>query len=135
QEDARIAYGILVSGGNEVHHALRLLRLIYTRDNLYVIHIDGKTHKRYRKRLWRLCKDLSAAAGDPPPDNCLFCDPPTMVSWGAFSVVLAALHALGLAVRAAHPWDYWINLSGSDMPLMTQREAARVLGAHRHSNV
>lgn len=47
-------------------------------------------------------------------------EPAGIVSWGGFSITLACLYGIAAALLWDDGWDYFINLSTSDFPVMTQ---------------
>ncbi|CAM9417835.1 unnamed protein product [Phaeothamnion confervicola] len=123
---ARMCYTILASGTTEVGRLARLMPLIYATDSYYAIHLDVKTPAPARARLRNV-----VIAGR---SNVELLEPAMPVTWGGLSVLLAALFGLGRCTRWGD-WDYWINLSASDMPLMTQDEISLVLGTQKADNV
>ncbi|CAM9816912.1 unnamed protein product [Phaeothamnion confervicola] len=142
---ARIAYTILVASEREATRLSYLLPLIYHPANFYLIHLDAKAtpaaEASVRNTIGKLPRpaaaadaaDADAVAAALSPPNVELLEPRIRVAWGGFSLVLAALHGLGRSLRW-QGWDFWINLSASDMPLMTQPEMMAALGVHAASN-
>eukprot|EP00899_Mesostigma_viride_P015853 jgi/Mesvir1/24269/Mv10970-RA.1 len=121
-----IAYSILLTRARtaEVSGCLRLLRAIYHEDNVVAVHLDAKAPGEELVA-------LEAALGkDPLLRGMAFVVPRTGVVWGGVSMVTTALRLMSMLLRLDKPavrWSYWINLSGSDYPLMTQKSLRRVL--------
>eukprot|EP00899_Mesostigma_viride_P004214 jgi/Mesvir1/13794/Mv25589-RA.1 len=121
-----IAYSILLTRARtaEVSSCLRLLRAIYHEDNVVAVHLDAKAPGEELVA-------LEAALGrDPLLRGMAFVVPRTGVVWGGVSMVTTALRVMSTLLRRDKPavrWSYWINLSGSDYPLMTQESLRRVL--------
>ena len=60
------------------------------------------------------------------PLNGRLLEPAIIVSWGGFSITLTCLYAIAASLQWDKSWDYFINLSTSDFPVMTQvREEKR----------
>ncbi len=53
------------------------------------------------------------------------------VVWGGISMLTAALNSLEELIAIDPHWDFWINLSGSDFPLKTNREIQEYLSTKR----
>ena len=47
-------------------------------------------------------------------------EPAVDVSWGGYTVTLTAIFGLSKMVQSSDNWDYFINLSASDFPLLPQ---------------
>lgn len=59
-------------------------------------------------------------AVDGKPPNGRMMEPAGIVSWGGFSITLACLYGIAAALLWDPGWDYFINISASDFPVMTQ---------------
>jgi Core-2/I-Branching enzyme len=126
---ARIAYSITVAPEGELPGLTRLLKAIYDPRNLYIIHLDPKARpavkqqvKRLLVNMWKPRKGKKGKA----KSNIRLVDNPVSVSWGGFSLLLSTIYCLSIARWAPEPWDYWINVSPSDMPLLPQNEIMQV---------
>lgn len=62
--------------------------------------------------------NFPARAGRPPNGRML--EPAGIISWGGFSITLACLYGIAAALLWDDGWDFFINLSTSDFPIMTQ---------------
>ncbi|CAM9136431.1 unnamed protein product [Choristocarpus tenellus] len=117
---ARLAYLIMASGEEEVQKTKRLLKAIHDPRNFYLVHLDRKTGSTLRGDLETFALDLG--------DNIRMLTPSLDVSWGGYSITLTALFGLCTMVQWTSQWDYFINLSASDFPLLSQEEMSFVLG-------
>lgn len=141
---ARVAFFITVSGSKDVIALKKLLPALWHPQNLYLLHVDGKAPQHEVAAIKRTIYQVSgevqqqqqhtsaAAAAAAPHDssvtNIRLLDNPVQVSWGRASMLLTALHGLSTALLAPEPWDFWINLSPADMPLLPPEEMQLVLG-------
>ena len=104
-----IAYFILV-------HRLpkqfkRLFKAIYHPENHYLIHLDKKIGKEVHQNI----KDF---LGDFANTHILESE---NVIWGGYSMVQAELNGIKQLLGLNKDWDYFINLSGQDYPLKSQK--------------
>lgn len=104
-----IAYFILV-------HRLpkqfeRLFRAIYEPDNCYLIHIDKKATDELKKQIQLFLKPFA---------NTYIMQSGTVI-WGGYSMVQAELSGIQYLLSVNIKWDYFINLSGQDYPLKSQK--------------
>ncbi|KAL3567909.1 hypothetical protein D5086_030560, partial [Populus alba] len=96
----RFAYLISGSAGDG-SMLKRTLQALYHPNNQYVVHLDRESSDEERL-------DLSNFVKDHP----VFLRGPTMVA--------NTLHAAAILLRESGDWDWFINLSASDYPLVTQ---------------
>lgn len=57
---------------------------------------------------------------DDRPSNARLLEPAGIVSWGGFSLTLACMYGMAAAIQWDDDWDYFINLSTADFPVLTQ---------------
>jgi hypothetical protein len=104
----RIAYFIMA------HHKpsllLRLINAIYTEENVYLIHIDSGAALEVHELAWNL--------SESNPNIRIL--PSRYLSWGGWSLVQAELDAMAYLISWDRGWEYYINLSGQDFPLVRQ---------------
>lgn len=118
----KIAYLILV-------HRLplqfkRLFNAIYDSDNYYLIHIDKKaSHK--------IGKEIATFLAIYPN---VFISTSENITWGGYSMVQAELDGIKFLLNINADWDYFINLSGQDYPLKSQRKIREFLTQNRGNN-
>ncbi|XP_074574994.1 beta-glucuronosyltransferase GlcAT14A-like [Curcuma longa] len=112
----RLAY--LVSGSNgDLDRMWRALRALYHPRNVYVVHLDREAPASERQALAaRVANDsLFAAVG-----NVIVIEKANMVTYRGPTMVANTLHACALLLKQSNDWDWFINLSASDYPLVTQ---------------
>jgi len=108
-----IAYMVQIHG--DFRRAARLLSWISHPDNLYVVMVDCAT---------RVPKSFQEAIALLPNVH-VFNDMPC--NWGGASMVAETLKAISIALSLSSRWQYFINISGSDIPLKPQDEMAEIL--------
>lgn len=112
----RLAY--LISGSAGDGESLkRALRAVYHPRNQYVLHLDLEASAEERLDLASFVREeaLFAKLGNVRMNvraNLVTYRGPTMVS--------NTLHAAAILLREGGEWDWFINLSASDYPLVTQ---------------
>jgi hypothetical protein len=117
-----IAYSMLMY--KDVEQAERLLRAIYMPQNYYCIHVDLDSPKSVR--------DAMRGIVDCLP-NVFLASKPISVQWGTMSVLEADLYCMEDLLKYKK-WKYFINLTGQEMPLLSNRQIVRVLKALNGSN-
>jgi hypothetical protein len=118
--EVRIAYFVQV-GADSVALLPRLFRRLHHADNVYVVHVDAKVDAAERDRFVRLVEESDAYRR-----NVHFL-PSEMVTYKGVSMVLNTVAGMTLARRVDDGWDYFINLSGADYPLLTPTDQRRLL--------
>ncbi|KAK4770117.1 hypothetical protein SAY87_030649 [Trapa incisa] len=119
------AYLISASRGDSVK-LTRLLRALYHPANFYLIHLELGAPEAERGELARV------VARDPvlgPAGNVWVVGKPNLVTYRGPTMVATTLHAMAILLRTCR-WDWFINLSASDYPLVTQDDLI-----HAFSNV
>lgn len=109
------AYLISASKG-DVGKLKRLLRSLYHRRNHYLIHLDLEAPEEEHLEMARF------VAGEPlfqPEGNVMMVGKPNLVTYRGPTMLATTLHAMALLLRCCR-WDWFINLSASDYPLVTQ---------------
>jgi len=107
--DIKIAYMILVHRFPEQFK--RLFKAVYDPDNCYLIHIDKKAGMEIHQELRAFLK----------PYSNVFIFKSQSVIWGGYSMVQVELDGMNFLLNVAIDWDYFINLSGQDFPLRSQK--------------
>ncbi|XP_052159363.1 beta-glucuronosyltransferase GlcAT14A-like [Oryza glaberrima] len=119
----RIAY--LVSGSAGDGAALRrTLRALYHPSNMYVVHLDLEAPATERAEL------AAAVRADPVYSrfrNVKVVTRANLVTYRGPTMVANTLHAAAILLREGGEWDWFINLSASDYPLVTQDDLLYVL--------
>jgi hypothetical protein len=115
-EPPRLAY--LISGSNGDGKMLRrtLLALYHPR-NRYVVHLDLESSPQERSDLYRF---VSAHPVFARFGNVKMITKANLVTYRGPTMVANTLHAAAILLREGPDWDWFINLSASDYPLVTQ---------------
>ncbi|GJD12868.1 Beta-glucuronosyltransferase GlcAT14B [Galdieria sulphuraria] len=140
-----IAFSIQVSSNN-IEMVPRLMRAVYHPDNVYAVHFDAKIPtvqvqecliELARQHFFRLNGDGLEAkdATDEMlvnqtkyfPDNIHFV-PREPVTYSGITVVLNTIRLMTYLLQNDERWEYYINLSGSDYPLVSPHFLRRLLG-------
>nr|XP_010934023.1 beta-glucuronosyltransferase GlcAT14B [Elaeis guineensis] len=112
----RLAY--LVSGSNGDGHSLkRALLSLYHPANRYVVHLDLEAPLDERQDLHDFI------AGHPvfsAVGNVKMITKANLVTYRGPTMVANTLHAAAVLLREGGDWDWFINLSATDYPLVTQ---------------
>lgn len=112
----RFAY--LISGSKgDLEKLWRCLRSMYHPWNYYVVHLDLESNVQERLELaLRLKKDeIYTQVG-----NVYMISKANMVTYRGPTMVANTLHACAILLEKHKDWDWFINLSASDYPLVTQ---------------
>lgn len=113
-----IAYFILVH--RYPNQFKRLFTAIYRTDNHYLIHVDKRSGK---KLLAEIKKFLSTF-----PNAYIL--PSESVLWGGYSMVNAELRGIQELLKRSLDWQFFINLSGQDFPIKSQKYIHSYLKKH-----
>lgn len=112
----RFAY--LVSGSKgDLDRLWRTVRALYHPRNLYVVHLDLESPEIERLELNRriLNESIFKEMG-----NVHMIMKANMVTYRGPTMVANTLHACAILLKKSKDWDWFINLSASDYPLVTQ---------------
>jgi hypothetical protein len=104
-----IAYFILVHRYPEQFK--RLMKAIYEPGNQYVVHIDKSSGAFLAKDIANFLRPYQGVK-ILPAQNAL---------WGGYSLVEAELRGMAMLLEMSDSWTHYINLSGQDFPLKSQR--------------
>lgn len=126
-EEANIAYFIQIAE-NTVHHLPRLLRTLYHERNVYAIHFDLK-----------IPTDVVQDATDRIRSNPQYASnvhimSSELITYRGISMLLNTINAMRLLIDEDKSWDYFINLSGADYPLITAGMQRQLLGQEKGLN-
>eukprot|EP00045_Choanoeca_perplexa_P011775 m.126143 g.126143 ORF g.126143 m.126143 type:complete len:745 (+) comp15766_c0_seq1:143-2377(+) len=113
----RLAFMLVVHGRN-VRQIKRLLRAIYSTEHYYLIHVDARSNYMHRS----LAKELKTSN----LSNVRLSSFRLPSVWGASN--LYEVYFRGMADMAGWVWDYFINLSGADFPIVPVDELTAFLG-------
>ncbi|KAG6397809.1 hypothetical protein SASPL_139257 [Salvia splendens] len=118
----RFAY--LISGSKgDLPKLWRTLHALYHPLNYYVVHLDLDSSAQERRELaWRVrSHPVFAEVG-----NVYMHDKANLVTYRGPTMVANTLHACAILLKRYKDWDWFINLSASDYPLVTQDDLLHV---------
>lgn len=118
----RIAYFIMAHHKPEL--LVRMLNAIYEEDNIYLIHVDSSANDE----LLDLVSNLELS------NSNIKLLPSRFLMWGGWSLVHVELEAIKYLLNIDSKWEYYINLSGQDFPLVTQPKIKEFLKASGGKN-
>lgn len=122
ESEASLAYFIQISEST-VPLLPRLLRVVWHPDNVYVVHFDKKIPEWQRSHaeaaLFKGKKQYKANVQVMKPET---------VTYRGISMVLNLLSAMQSALDLGPDWKYFINISGSDYPLVSVENQRKLLG-------
>ncbi|KAL7190452.1 hypothetical protein ACSBR2_022683 [Camellia fascicularis] len=112
----RFAYLISGSAGDG-KMLRRTLQALYHPNNRYVVHLDAESSPQERL-------DLQNFVNTHPIfikfDNVVMITKANLVTYRGPTMVANTLHAAAILLKGGGDWDWFINLSASDYPLVTQ---------------
>ncbi|CAA7408610.1 unnamed protein product [Spirodela intermedia] len=121
----RLAY--LVSGSKgDLDRLWRTLRALYHPRNQYVIHLDLESPASEREELARRVEE------DPvfvTVGNVEMITKANMVTYTGPTMIANSLHACAILLKRRKKWDWFINLSAADYPLVTQDDIIHVFSS------
>ncbi|KAE8674030.1 Tetratricopeptide repeat (TPR)-like superfamily protein [Hibiscus syriacus] len=112
----RFAYLISGSAGNG-DMLKRVLLAIYHPLNQYVVHLDRKASPEERLALEEFVKGYKVFN---EVGNVRMIVKANLITYKGPTMVANTLHAAAILLREGGDWDWFINLSASDYPLVTQ---------------
>ncbi|KAK4767832.1 hypothetical protein SAY87_002973 [Trapa incisa] len=126
-------FAYLVSGSKgDLEKLWRTLRALYHPMNQYVVHLDLESQVEERMEL------ASRVEKDPmfsKVGNVHMTTKANMVTYTGPTMVANTLHACAILLKKSKDWDWFINLSASDYPLVTQDDLMSIFsGLDRNLN-
>lgn len=109
------AYLISASRG-DAKRLTRLLKALYHPGNYYLIHVDSDAPEKEHREI------AEFVSSDPVfglVGNVWIVGKPNLVTYRGPTMLATTLHAMAILLRTCK-WDWFINLSASDYPLVTQ---------------
>eukprot|EP00947_MAST-08B_sp_MAST-8B-sp1_P001901 g1901.t1 len=101
----------------------RVMRAIWHPRNTYAVHFDqGSLVKP--ELVGALLRHLRSNY-----DNIFVMNAET-ITYGGITIVLNTLSSMSALLRVPRRWDYWINLSGNDYPIVSPTHLRRTLARH-----
>lgn len=122
EEAPRLAY--LISGTKgDSHRMMRTLQAVYHPRNQYVLHLDLEAPPRERL-------DLTMSVKNDPTfrelENVRVMAQSNLVTYKGPTMIACTLQAIAILLKESAHWDWFINLSASDYPLVTQDDLLHV---------
>lgn len=112
----RLAY--LISGTKgDGQRMQRTLQALYHPRNYYLLHLDLEAPPRERLDLARYVKNEIVFQEN---GNVYVVGKANLVTYRGPTMIAATLHGAAILLRKAKDWDWFINLSAADYPLVTQ---------------
>ncbi|ONK70096.1 uncharacterized protein A4U43_C05F30220 [Asparagus officinalis] len=121
----RLAYSISGTKG-DLESLWRTLRAIYHPRNVYVVHLDLESPNSEREELASRIKNdkIFAKMG-----NVHVIVKANMVTYRGPTMISNTLHACAVLLKKSKDWDWFINLSSSDYPLVTQDDILHIFSS------
>lgn len=115
-EPPRLAY--LISGTKgDSQRMMRVLQAVYHPRNQYILHMDLEAPVRERL-------NLSISVKSDPTfnevENVRVMAQSNLVTYKGPTMIACTLQAIAILLKESLDWDWFINLSASDYPLVTQ---------------
>lgn len=95
----------------------RTLRALYHPANTYVVHLDLEAPAKERLQL---AQEVRADPVYARFGNVRVVTRANLVTYRGPTMVANTLHAAAILLKEGGDWDWFINLSSSDYPLVTQ---------------
>jgi hypothetical protein len=121
--DFPLAFSIMTY--RDMDQSERLLRAIYRPHNYYCVHLDAKINETERNAFRKIVGCF---------ENVYLSEKSIDVKWGEFSVLEAELQCMNI-LWPFKRWKYYINLTGQEFPLKTNREIVAILRAMDGANI
>ncbi|KAK7484555.1 hypothetical protein BaRGS_00024187 [Batillaria attramentaria] len=118
-----LAFSLMVY--RDVQQVERLLRAVYRPHNLYCVHVDRKSGLGFQS-------SLRLIVGCLP--NVFINERSLDVRWGNYSVLEPELECMRRLWSLGARWRYFINLTGQEFPLKTNKELVAILKSFRGAN-
>lgn len=115
----RFAYMIAGSKGEGLQ-LKRLLQAVYHPRNYYLLHLDIEASDSERLELAKYVKSVDVMR------NVMVIGKPDLVTYKGPTMIACTLHAVAVLLKKANDWDWFINLSASDYPLMAQDDMLHI---------
>ena len=125
--DMDIAFTLVVH--KDVVQIIRLLRMIYRKNNYYCIHPDARSNVTFVNALQGAASCFGKNVELVPQERRI------IVTWGYETVLKPHLICGEQALRRHSTWSYLINAVGQEFPLRTNLEIIAALKALNGSNL
>lgn len=121
EREAKLAFFVQVSDSS-VLQVPRLLSALWHRENIYAIHLDTKVKMPMQSKLKQMIHGYSDNG------NVIFLDSEP-ISYAGITMLLNTINAMSVLLQISADWDFFINLSGSDYPLVSPLALRQLLGS------
>ncbi|KAK5867381.1 hypothetical protein PBY51_011880 [Eleginops maclovinus] len=118
ENDFPIAYSMVIH--NKIEMFERLLKAIYTPQNIYCVHVDQKSTEDFHKGVQAIVSCLP---------NVFVASRLERVVYASWSRVQADLNCMKDLLNSQVQWRYLLNTCGTDFPIKTNREMVQALKA------
>ncbi|KDO47185.1 hypothetical protein CISIN_1g015219mg [Citrus sinensis] len=118
----RLAYLISGTKGDGAR-VKRVLQAVYHPMNYYVLHLDLEASDGERLELAKYVKSEKVIRDFK---NVMVIGKADLVTYKGPTMIAATLHAVAILLKQAKDWDWFINLSASDYPLMSQDDILHI---------
>eukprot|EP00093_Oithona_nana_P012768 12768.XXX_600448_601794_1 [CDS] Oithona nana genome sequencing. len=119
---SRLALSFVVHGQPGLFEIL--LHLMFRPWHSYCIYIDAKTREKTRKAFQSIVNCYQEIF---PWTNIFLVQSPERISWGTYSLLNADLTCLEQLLSVDKTWEYYLNLAGSELPLLNIDDYAKRL--------
>jgi Core-2/I-Branching enzyme len=117
QKPYPVSFAYLISASKgDVDRLVRLLTAIYHPANCYLLHLDQEAEP---KEHHHLSQSISSHPTFARIGNVWIVQKSNLVTYRGPTMLTTTLHAMAILLRTCQ-WDWFINLSASDYPLVTQ---------------
>ncbi|KAI5072446.1 hypothetical protein GOP47_0012552 [Adiantum capillus-veneris] len=118
----RFAY--LISGAKgDLNSMKRLLLAVYHPRNHYLLHLDLEAPARERVELANFVQQFCTYQQD---GNVHVVGKANLITYKGSTMIASTLHGAAILLRYSKHWDWFINLSATDYPLVTQDDLLHV---------
>ncbi|XP_076929548.1 beta-glucuronosyltransferase GlcAT14A-like [Bidens hawaiensis] len=113
-----VSFAYLISASKGDFHKLkRTILALYHPANLYLLHLELEaTHHEHNQ----LATFVASNRVFQQLQNVFILGNPNRVTYRGPTMLANTLHAMSMLLRIGSDWDWFINLSASDYPLLTQ---------------
>lgn len=111
-----IAYSMVVH--EKIENFERLLRAVYTPQNIYCVHVDQKSSETFKQAVRAIVSCFP---------NVFIASKLVSVVYASWSRVQADLNCMEDLLQSPVPWKYLLNTCGTDFPIKTNAEMVKAL--------
>ncbi|KAK4834633.1 hypothetical protein QYF36_025988 [Acer negundo] len=117
-------FAYLISGTKgDVTRLKRVLQAVYHPRNYYVLHLDLEASDSERLELAKYVKSENVLRDFK---NVMVVGKANLVTYKGPTMIASTLHAVAILLKKANDWDWFINLSASDYPLVPQDDLLHI---------